>query len=107
MSRKLSNLVFLRCMKSLKASFFQEEFKNWSILTSHFVTPHIFKVGIFILLKFWILKQGWGAGVWAGAGAVRSRVIFAPWSRSRLNKKLVAGAGAAWKKSQEPEPLKT
>ena len=48
------------------------------------------------------LKQGWGAGV--GAGTSRSRVFLAPWSRSRLKKK--TGAGIAWKKSQEPEPLK-
>ena len=34
----------------------------------------------------------------------RSRVFSAPWSRSRLKK--TPGAGAAWKKSQEPEPLK-
>ena len=44
------------------------------------------------------LMQGWGAG------AGRSRVFLAPWSRSRLRKK--TGAGAAQKKSQEPEPLK-
>ena len=29
-------------------------------------------------------------------------MFLAPWSRSRLKKK--QGAGAAWKKSQEPEP---
>ena len=46
--------------------------------------------------------QGWGAVVRAGVG--RSRVFFAPWSQSRLRKK--TEAGAAWKKSQEPEPLK-
>ena len=39
--------------------------------------------------------------VLAGLGSrSRSRVFLAPWSRSRLKKK--AGAGAAWKKSQEP-----
>jgi len=42
--------------------------------------------------------KGWGAG------AGRSRVFLAPWNQSRLKKK--PGAGAAWKKSQEPEPLK-
>ena len=47
-----------------------------------------------------IYGQGWGAG----AGAGRRWVFLAPWSRSRLKKK--PGAGAAWKKSQEPEPLK-
>jgi len=44
--------------------------------------------------------KGWGAG------AGRSRVFLAPWNQSRLKKKPGAGAGAAWKKSQEPEPLK-
>ena len=44
--------------------------------------------------------QGWGAGAEAGW----SRVFLAPWGRSRLKKK--PGAGAAWKKNQEPEPLK-
>ena len=40
--------------------------------------------------------QGWGAG--------QSRVILAPWIRSRPRKK--PGAGAAPKKKQEPEPQK-
>jgi len=31
-------------------------------------------------------------------------VFLAPWSRSRLKKQ--PGAGAAWKKNQEPEPQK-
>ena len=30
-------------------------------------------------------------------------MFLAPWSRSRLKKK--PGAGAAWEKNQEPEPL--
>ena len=51
-------------------------------------------------LKRDAFTQGWGAG--------RSRVILAPWSRSRrrLKKKQGAGAGAVWKKSQEPEAVK-
>ena len=36
-----------------------------------------------------------------GAGAGRSRVFLAHWSRSRLKK--IQGAGAAWEKNQEPE----
>ena len=31
-------------------------------------------------------------------------MILAPWSPSRLKKIPGTGAGAAWKKSQEPEP---
>ena len=52
---------------------------------------------IYIFIDGNVLKiQGWGAGVGAGcfwllgAGAARKKT----------------GAGAAWKKSQEPEPLK-
>ena len=44
-----------------------------------------------------------------GAGAGRSRVFLAPWSRSRVLTGAgcfwLLGAGAAWKKNQEPEPL--
>ena len=36
---------------------------------------------------------------------LRSHMLLAPWSRSRLSKK-IPGDGAAWgKKNQEPEPL--
>ena len=41
-----------------------------------------------------------------GAGAGRNRVFLAPWSRSRSKKIPGAGAGAAWEKNREPEPLK-
>ena len=47
--------------------------------------------------------QGWGAGARAEAG--RSRGSLAPWSRSWSRLKKKPGSGAAWKKSQEPEPL--
>ena len=45
------------------------------------------------------LCQGWGAG------AGRSRVFLAPWSRSRL-KKTRSRSRSRLKKNQEPEPLK-
>ena len=53
---------------------------------------------------------GWGAGagcfwlLWAGAALSRSRSKNNTRSRSRLGKK--SEAGAAWRKSQKPEPLK-
>ena len=40
-----------------------------------------------------------------GLGSL-SRVFLAPLSRSRSRLKKKTGAGSAWKKSQEPEPLK-
>ena len=40
-------------------------------------------------------KQGWGAG--AGARVGQSQVFLDPWSRSRLEKKSGARAGAAKK----------
>ena len=44
-------------------------------------------------------RQGWGAGVGAGCfGSLEPEQALEP-----LEKK--PGAGAAWKKSQEPEPL--
>ena len=49
------------------------------------------------LIKFIYVFQGWGAG------ADRSRVFLAPWSRSRLKKQEPEPLG---KKIKEPEPLK-
>ena len=49
---------------------------------------HIYTFSLFI---HYCTNQGWGAG------AGRSRVFLAPWSRSRMEKKSGAGADAAKK----------
>ena len=35
----------------------------------------------------------------------QSRMFLAPWGRSRSLSKKIPGAGAAWEKNEEPEPL--